>query len=145
MMNAVKGQTSLYSPAAFLWWSLLLLYTPSTADPTRGRCPCVVPPGMQDVWKIWSWLKPSMGKYSYCIQPPCGWSEHKPGWFTQCEWPPRNTLALLHQTEGYSLLLRYPVTPFHNSPLFVRVKVPAVNYTGHFSPPSSHCPSDKFS
>ena len=69
------------------------------------------------------------------LLPPCGWGEHKPGWFTQCEWPPRNILALLHQTEGYSLLLGYPVTPFHNSPLFVRIKMPAVNYTGHFSLP----------
>ena len=31
------------------------------------------------------------------LLPPCGWGEHKPGWFTQCDWPPRNTLALLHQ------------------------------------------------
>lgn len=71
MMNAVKGHTPLSSPeganAALLRRSLLLLYLPSTADAPSGRCPCVVCPGTQDVRKIWSWLKPSMGKYSCCL------------------------------------------------------------------------------
>lgn len=55
----------------------------------------------------------------------------------------RNILALLHQTEGYSLLLRYPVTLPQLS-ILLRIKMPAVNHTV-IPPPSSHCPSDKFS
>ena len=79
------------------------------------------------------------------LLPPCGWGEHKPGWFTQCDWPPRNTLALLHQTEWYSLLLRYPVTPFHNSPFFFKDQDACCQLHWSFSPPRSHCHSDKFS
>lgn len=134
MMNAVKGQTSLYSPeganAALLWGHC-------------SSCTC----HLQDVWKIWSCLKPSMGKCHGQIQllPPCGWGEHKPGWFTQRDWPPRITLALLHQTEGYSLLLRYPVTPFRNSPFFFKDQDACCQLHWSCSPPSSHCHSDKFS
>lgn len=38
-------------------------------DPMNGWCPYIAHPGMQDTWKIWPWLKLSVGQqYSYCLQ-----------------------------------------------------------------------------
>lgn len=62
--------------AAPFWWSLFLLYTPSRAGLTSGRCPYMIRPGMQDMWKSGPGSNPL---WAIQVLPCGGWGEHLQG------------------------------------------------------------------